>query len=148
LPKENEQFYKLFKPQLTPKKMLELGVFGGAYFGKDTKEFPKDWFKKAKLSKTFNVSMNRFKIVAGLSRKEWMDKGWIFKEDPLGWFQWYCRFKMGRRITHIDRIQIKRWKAFGDRHIPAIKKNCDEGDMQCRRRQRQAVLQWAYDPFI
>ena len=148
MPKENEQFYKLFKPQLTPKKMLELGVFGGAYFGKDTKEFPKDWFKKAKLSKTFNVSMNRFKIVAGLSRKEWMDKGWIFKEDPLGWFQWYCRFKMGRRITHIDRIQIKRWKAFGDRHIPAIKKNCDEGDMQCRRRQRQSVLQWAYDPFI
>ena len=148
MPKENEQFYKLFKPQLTPKKMLELGVFGGAYFGKDTKEFPKDWFKKAKLSKTFNVSMNRFKIVAGLSRKEWMDKGWIFKEDPLGWFQWYCRFKMGRRITHIDRIQIKRWKAFGDRHIPAIKKNCDEGDMQCRRRQRQAVLQGAYDPFI
>jgi len=148
LPKEKEQFYKLFKPQLTPKKMLELGVFGGAYFGKNTKEFPKNWFKKAKLSKTFDVSMNRFKIAAGLSRKEWVDKGWIFKEDHLGWFQWYCRFKMGRRITHIDRIQIKRWKAFGDRHIPAIKKNCDEGDMQCRRRQRQAVLQWAYDPFI
>ena len=148
MPKETEEFYKLFKPQLTPKKMLELGVFGGAYFGKNTKEFPKNWFKKAKLSKTFDVSMNRFKIAAGLSRKEWVDKGWIFKEDHLGWFQWYCRFKMGRRITHIDRIQIKRWKAFGDRHIPAIKKNCDEGDMQCRRRQRQAVLQWAYDPFI
>ena len=148
MPKETEEFYKLFKPQLTPKKMLELGVFGGAYFGEKIKEFPKDWFKKAKLSKTFDVSMNRFKIAAGLSRKEWMDKGWIFKEDPLGWFQWYCRFKMGRRITHIDRIQIKRWKAFGGRHVPAIKKNCDEGDMQCRRRQRQAVLQWAYDPFI
>ena len=148
MPKETEEFYKLFKPQLTPKKMLELGVFGGAYFGKNTKEFPKDWFKKAKLSKTFDASMNRFKIAAGLSRKEWIDRGWIFKEDPLGWFQWYCRFKMGRRIAHVDRIQIKRWKAFGDRHIPAIKKNCDEGDMQCRRRQRQAVLQWAYDPFI
>ena len=148
MPKETEEFYKLFKPQLTPKKMLELGVFGGAYFGEKIKEFPKDWFKKAKLSKTFDVSMNRFKIAAGLSRKEWMDKGWIFKEDPLGWFQWYCRFKMGRKITRIDRIQIKRWKAFGDRHIPAIKKNCDEGDIQCRRKQRQAVLQWAYDPFI
>ena len=148
MPKETEEFYKLFKPQLTPKKMLELGVFGGAYFGKNTKEFPKDWFKKAKLSKTFDASMNRFKIAAGLSRKEWIDRGWIFKEDPLGWFQWYCRFKMGRRIAHVDRIQIKRWKAFGDRHIPAIKKNCDEGDIQCRRRQRQAVLQWAYDPFI
>ena len=148
MPKETEEFYKLFKPQLTPKKMLELGVFGGTYFSKNIKEFPKDWFKKAKLSKTFDASMNRFKIAAGLSRKEWIDRGWIFKEDPLGWFQWYCRFKMGRRIAHVDRIQIKRWKAFGDRHIPAIKKNCDEGDMQCRRRQRQAVLQWAYDPFI
>jgi hypothetical protein len=148
LSKKTEEFYKLFKPQLTPKKMLELGVFGGAYFGKNIKEFPKDWFKKAKLSKTFDVDINRFKIAAGLSRKEWMDKGWIFKEDPLGWFQWYCRFKIGRRIPYIDRIQIKRWKAFGSRHIPAIKKNCDEGDIQCRRRQRQAVLQWAYDPFI
>ncbi len=148
MPKETEQFYKLFKPQLTPKKMLELGVFGGAYFDGNVKEFPKDWFKKAKLSKTFDISMNRFKITAGQSRKEWMDKGWIFKEDPLGWFQWYCRFKIGRRIPHIDRIQIKRWKAFGSRHIPAIKKNCDEGDIQCRRRQRQAVLQWAYDPFV
>ena len=148
MPKETEQFYKLFKPQLTPKKMLELGVFGGAYFDGNIKEFPKDWFKKAKLSKTFDISMNRFKIAAGQSRKEWMDKGWIFKEDPLGWFQWYCRFKVGRRIPHIDKIQIKRWKAFGSRHIPAIKKNCDEGDIQCRRRQRQAVLQWAYDPFI
>ncbi len=92
--------------------------------------------------------MNRFKIAAGLSRKEWMDKGWIFKEDPLGWFQWYCRFKMGRRITHIDRIQIKRWKAFGGRHVPAIKKNCDEGDMQCRRRQRQAVASMGLRSFI
>ena len=128
--------------------MLELGVFGGSYFGKKIKEYPKSWFKKAKLGKTFDVKKNRFKVRAGLTRKEWLDKGWIFKEDPLGWFQWYCRFKMGREITRIDRIQIKRWKAFGDRHIPAIKKNCDEGDMQCRRRQRQAVLQWAYDPFI
>ena len=64
MPKETEEFYKLFKPQLTPKKMLELGVFGGAYFGEKIKEFPKDWFKKAKLSKTFDVSMNRFKIAA------------------------------------------------------------------------------------
>ncbi len=149
MPKEKEQIYKLFKPQLTPKEMLELGVFGGSYFNKkQIKEFPKSWFQKARLSERFDVKLNRFKVKSGLSKKEWMDKGWIFKEDPLGWFQWYCRFKMGRRITHIDRIQIKRWKAFGDRHIPAIKKNCDEGDMQCRRRQRQAVLQWAYDPFI
>ena len=147
---KQQDFYKLFKPQLTPKKMLELGVFGGAYFADGSiKEFPKSWFTKAKLSKSFDVSLNRFKIESGLSRKEWIDKGWIFKEDPLGWFQWYCRFKNGRRIPKIDQVQIKRWKAFGDRHRPAVKKkNCEEGDLNCRRRQRQALLQWAYNPIF
>ena len=143
-----KDFYKIFKPQLTPKKMLELGVFGGAYFTDGSiKEFPKSWFTKAKISKTFDVSLNRFQIESGLSRKEWIDKGWIFKEDPLGWFQWYCRFCNGRRIIRIDEIQIKRWKNFR-RHVLAIKKNCEIGDLGCRRRQRQAILQWAYNPFI
>ena len=145
--KKSENFYKIFKPQLTPQKMLEMGVFGGSYFGAKIKEYPKSWFKKAKLSKNFDVEKNRFKVKAGLSRKEWFDKGWIFKEDPLGWFQWYCRFANGRRIHHIDEIQIKRWKAF-KRHVTAIKKNCEQGDIHCRRRQRQAILQWAYNPFI
>ena len=144
---KNEDFYKLFKPQLTPKKMLELGVFGGSYFGLNIKEYPKSWFEKAKLSKNFNVDLNRFKIKSGLSRKEWQEKGWIFKEDPLGWFQWYCRFSMGRRITNIDYIQIKRWKNF-KRHVIAIEKNCEPNNLTCRRRQRQAILQWAYNPFI
>ncbi len=144
-----KEIYKIFKPQLTPKKMLELGVFGGSYFADGSiQEFPKDWFKKAKLSKKFDVEINRFKIVSGLSREEWIDKGWIFKEDPLGWFQWYCRFKNGRRILKMDIIQIKRWKAFGDRHGPAVRKNCEKGDLLCRRRQRQALLQWAYNPFF
>ena len=144
---ENLDLYKIFKPELSPKKMLELGVFGGAYFGEKISEYPKSWFEKAKLSKKFDVKLNRFKVRAGLTRKEWQDKGWIFKEDPLGWFQWYCRFSNGRRIKSIDEIQIKRWKNF-TRHVKAIKKNCDEGDLSCRRRQRQAILQWAYNPFI
>ena len=88
--KKSEDFYKIFKPQLTPQKMLEMGVFGGAYFSGKIKEYPKSWFKNAKLSKTFDVEKNRFKVKAGLTRKEWLDKGWIFKEDPLGWFEWYC----------------------------------------------------------
>ena len=146
--RNEKEFYTKFKPQLTPKKMLELGVFGGAYFVDGSiKEFPKSWFTKAKMSKTFDVDLNRFKIKSGLSRKEWIDKGWIFKEDPLGWFQWYCRFKNGRRIPRIDEIQIKRWKAFR-RHVTAINKNCEPGDIHCRRRQRQAILQWGYTPFI
>ncbi len=142
-----KEFYKDFKPELSPKKMLELGVFGGSYFGSNIKEFPKTWFKKAKLSKNFDISLNCFRVKSGLSRDHWIKKGWIFKEDPLGWFQWYCRFSMGRRIPHIDQIQIRRWKNF-KRHLMAIKKNCDEGDFNCRKRQRQAILQWAYDPFI
>ena len=146
---ENLDFYKIFKPQLSPKKMLELGVFGGSYFGSNIniKEYPKSWFEKAKISKNFDTTLNRFRVKAGLSREHWIEKGWIFKEDPLGWFQWYCRFINGRRITHIDEIQIKRWKNF-KRHVTAIEKNCERGDLGCRKRQRQAILQWAYNPFI
>ena len=145
--KENKDYYKLFKPQLTPKKMLRLGVFGGSYFGLKIKEYPKSWFKNVKLSKKFDINLNRFKVKSGLSRKHWQEKGWIFKEDPLGWFQWYCRYSMGRRIESVDKIQIKRWKNF-NRHVVAIKKNCEPHDLNCRRKQRQAILQWAYDPFI
>ena len=145
--KKSEDFYQLFKPQLTPQKMLEMGVFGGSYFGGKIEEYPKSWFKKAKLSKSFDANKIFFRVKAGLTRKEWKVKGWIFKEDPLGWFQWYCRFINGRRISRIDEIQIKRWKAF-KRHVTAIKKNCEQGDIHCRRKQRQAILQWAYNPFI
>ena len=140
-------FYKIFRPELSPKKMLKLGVFGGSYFKLNIKEYPKSWFKKEKLSKDFNVNLNHFKVKSGLSRDHWLQKGWIFKEDPLGWFQWYCRFCKGRRIPHIDEIQIKRWKNFR-RHVLAIKKNCEPGDVSCRKKQRQAILQWAYNPFI
>ena len=146
--KKKEQIHNLFKPQLTPKEMLELGVFGGSYFNKkQLREFPKSWFKKAKLSEKFDVKINRFKIKSGLTRQEWIKKGWIFKEDPLGWFQWYCRYTNGRRLKGIDEIQIQRWLNF-TRHVKAIIKNCDKNDLSCRRRQRQAILQWAYDPFI
>ena len=112
LKKKKENFYKIIKPQLTPKKMLELGVFGRSYFGKKIKEYPAEWFKNAKISNEFDVNLNRFKIKSGLSREEWLEKGWIFKEDPLGWFQWYCRYKNGRRIEKIDSTQIQRWLNF------------------------------------
>ena len=127
--------------------MLEMGVFGGSYFGLKIKEYPKSWFKNARLSKNLDINLNRFKVKSGLSRDEWLKKGWIFEEDPLGWFQWYCRFCNGRRIPHIDEIQIKRWKNFR-RHVFAIKKNCDRGDLGCRKKQRQAILQWTYNPFL
>lgn len=139
-----------FAPALSPKRMLELGVFGGAYFdGTDIGEFPADWFANARLSDHgFDVELNCFGIESGLSRAEWQAKGWITPEDPLGWFQWYCRHTAGRRIPGVDSFQIGRWRAFGPRHIGGIRRNCEPGDLSCRRRQRQALLQWGYDPFF
>ena len=140
-------YNKEFKPELTPKQMLEYGVFGGSYLGNTIHEYPKSWFTKAKLSKTYDVNLNYFQVRAGLSLNEWKQRGWITEEDPRGWFQWYCRYTNGRRIQGIDEIQIQRWLNF-TRHVKAISKNCEKNDLSCRRRQRQAILQWAYDPFI
>ncbi len=136
-----------FKPDLTPKKMLELGVFGGYYNDVDEKEFPKDWFRKAKLSKKGkkDCALNYFRVCASQPLSVWMEKGWINEEhDPRGWFQWYCRYYMGRRLYDEDSRQIKRWKAFR-RHAGQIMHNCEPGDLQCRPKQRQALLHWAYD---
>ena len=133
-----------FKPELTPKEMLELGVFGGKYMTDCKKEFPSSWFKKAKLcSKRHDAKLNFFGVNASQPLRVWIEKGWIRQEDPRGWFQWYSRYYMGRRIDD-DARQIKRWKAI-KRHIAQIKKNCAKGDLNCRRKQRQAVMHWAYD---
>ncbi|MCR4327001.1 MAG: hypothetical protein NUV46_00270 [Nanoarchaeota archaeon] len=134
-----------FKPELTPKEMLELGVFGGKYMTDCTKEFPSSWFVKAKFFHDFHdPKLNYFKVNASQPLSVWRKKGWIHPEDPRGWFQWYCRYYMGRRISGYDEVQIKRWKAI-KRHISQIKKNCSKKDLTCRIKQRQAVLHWAYD---
>lgn len=143
--KPGKNFDPAFSPQLTPKEMLKLGVFGGKYMTDCTKEFPADWFKGAKLSPTkADAKLNFFGVAASQSLKEWRRKDWIHPADPRGWFQWYCRYYMGRRMPEEDTRQIKRWKAI-TRHIAQIKKNCHTGDFDCHRKQRQAVLHWAYD---
>ena len=143
--KEGENFHPDFNPELTPKQMLELGVFGGKYMTDCIREFPKSWFKRAKLCHEFhNAKLNYFKVNASQPLWVWFKKGWIYHEDPRGWFQWYCRYYMGRRIPKEDERQIKRWKAI-KRHIAQVKKNCRKGDLSCRGKQRQAILHWAYD---
>lgn len=134
-----------FLPDLTPKQMLALGVFGGKYMTDCRKEFPADWYKAAKLNSEFHdASLNYFGINASKPLSYWRAKGWIYQEDPRGWFQWYCRYYMGRRIPEEDARQIKRWKQMR-RHVSQLQKNCLPGDLTCRRRQRQALLHWAYD---
>lgn len=134
-----------FKPELTPKTMLELGIFGGKYISDKPSEFPTSWFTKAKFAKSApEVELNYFGVLASQPLGIWQIKGWIKPEDPRGWFQWYCRYYMGRRIAGYDDLQIKRWKAMR-RHIAQIKAHCRPGDQLCRQRQRQALLHWAYD---
>ena len=140
-----DDFDPQFTPELTPKEMLELGVFGGKYMTDCRDEFPADWFEHAKLSpQRKNPSLNFFGIDASLPLSEWVARGWIYPDDPRGWFQWYCRYYLGRRLPDEDARQIARWKAMR-RHVAQIRKNCHLGDLSCRQKQRQALLHWAYD---
>ena len=143
-----QNFASEFKPELTPPQMLELGVFEGHYLNDCREEFPKDWFINAQLSPHRpDINANFFKVKSRMSLQQWQQRGWIIEPDIRGWFQWYCRYYMGRRIEAIDIIQIKRWQAF-KRHKAQIRANCMTLDLDCRKRQRQALLQWAYNPFF
>ena len=143
-----ENFDPLFKPELSPFEMLTLGVFEGKYLNDCQKEFPASWFLKAKLSPLKpDINCNCFKIKSRQSLQIWQQKGWIIEPDIRGWFQWYCRYYMGRRIPEIDKLQINRWRQF-KRHKAQIEKNCIPFDLNCRKKQRQALIQWAYNPFI
>ncbi len=141
-----KNFHPEFKPDLTPKEMLELGIFDGVYVDNMYhKEFPNNWFTHARLSSGMpDVTCNYFKVHASQPLKIWQQKGWIYKDDPRGWFQWYCRYYMGRRLLEEDMRQIKRWKSIR-RHIGQLVAHCRPGDTLCRPKQRQALLHWAYD---
>ena len=142
---EGTNFDPEFAPELPPAKMLALGVFGGKYMTDCGAEFPANWFAQAKLSPSRrDPSLNYFRVDASQPLSVWRAKGWIHPDDPRGWFQWYCRYYMGRRMPDEDGRQIKRWKAIR-RHVRQVQKHCEPGDLLCRRRQRQALLHWAYD---
>jgi hypothetical protein len=133
-----------FEPELTPAEMLRLGVFGGKYMTDCGDEFPAHWFCGAKLSPDGrDPSLNFFGVDASQPLSVWREKGWIHPDDPRGWFQWYCRYYLGRRMAD-DPRQIGRWRAMR-RHVRQVERACERGNLYCRRRQRQALLHWAYD---
>ena len=145
---QGDCFSANFRPDLTPPEMLALGVFEGHYMNDCKNEFPADWFENAKLSpEKPDINCNYFKVKSRQSLEIWRKKGWIIEPDVRGWFQWYCRYYMGRRLPEVDAIQIKRWRAF-TRHKSQLEKNCWYGNLNCRKKQRQALLQWGYNPFV
>lgn len=142
-----EIFAKDFTPYYTPQKMLQMGVFEGKYLNDCADEFPKQWFKHAKLSNVADPAINYFGIKSRQPLSVWQQNGWIYGPDPRGWFQWYCRYFQGRRLPEIDAVQTRRWRGFA-RHAGQIRANCEPGDVFCRPRQRQALLQWSHNPLI
>lgn len=144
---QGQAFDPQFEPRYTPAQMLSMGVFEGKYCNDCRDEFPSSWFERARIADIPDPSLNQFGIKSRQPLFVWRDKGWIIGPDPRGWFQWYCRYYLGRRLPEVDAFQIKRWRAFS-RHAGQIKANCMPGDLFCRPRQRQALLQWSHDPFI
>ena len=161
-----------FKPYITPGEMLATGVFEGKYLNVCLLEFPAVWYWNAIQMGTLspggrNVDINLFKTDSRQPLGVWQKNGWVpsrahkphksghypelsdakTNPDERGWFQWFCRYWMGRRIPELDHIQIQRWRSFL-RHAGQIKANCSPGVISCRPRQRQGLLQWAHNPFI
>ena len=134
-----------FAPELTPAGMLALGVFCGKYMTDCRAEFSAAWFANAKLAAGGpDCSLNYFGVKASAPLREWRARGWIHPDDPRGWFQWYCRYYSGRCLAGEDERQIARWRAFRH-HAAQVRRHCEPGDPFCRPKQRQALLQWAYD---
>jgi hypothetical protein len=145
-----------FRPQLRPQQMLKMGVFGGTYFARrpqDWRELPASWRRGVEqlLPETkYDASLNRFKARSGLTYAEWKSKGWINPVDPLGWFQWYCRYTLGRRSKDDER-QINRWRSYR-RHLGQLAARCRRHNRKLTDASfapvaRQALLHWAYDPL-
>lgn len=136
-----------FNPDLTPPQMLKMGIFEGKYLNDCEEEFPKEWFEyKRHRDRIADPELNYLKVKSRQSLQTWRENGWIIGDDPRGWFQWYCRYYMGRR-TDYDAKQISRWKSYA-RHRGQVQKHCEPGDLSCRPKQRQGLLQWAYGPNV
>jgi hypothetical protein len=142
-----QDFAPGFQPFYTPRQMLDLGVFEGKYCNDCREELPDNWFTAAKIATAPDPSVNCFGVKSRQPLSVWRANGWIIGPDPRGWFQWYYRYWLGRRLPEVDSIQIRRWRSFA-RHAAQVRKHCQPRDVFCRPRQRQALLQWSYDPFV
>lgn len=155
-----------FRPGLSPGRILRLGAFEGKYLNDCILEFPREWFAGALRAGRLSPGgadprLNAFGVKSRLSLGAWRRNGWLpaapGDPDPRGWFQWYCRYWLGRRLPELDAAQIARWRSFARhrgqvlasyRALGARRPRTPAEKRAHRPRQRQALLQWAYDPFV
>ena len=135
-----------FAPDYTPQEMIRAGVFGDAYFGDELgqarlKLLPSDWtFTKSGRFYT-NIRGSQCRLInqygrpASEPREFWLEKRLIAHFDPLGWFEWYCHYWLGRRVDLYDDWQIGRWRRFKERHLALFYQTGYPGSAQ-------ALLHW------
>lgn len=162
--------YPEFRPNLSPDQIFRAGAFGGTYYRPITsksakrsfpvgvyREFPPDWFdgidvSRAVASGTYRKEVNKYGVKSGNDLDFWENKGWMRSQDPYGWFQWYCRFYLGRRSDD-DNRQVSRWvKAIGDKGRwrtflvgQCVKKGAAWDDASASPVTRQTLLHWGYE---
>lgn len=136
-----------FCPSYTPMEMLDKGIFEGIYTSaiQDIPAEYKNHKKVLKRGSDPDVSINHYGIKSRQSLKEWQRKGWTTRDSPLGWWEWYIKYFLGRRLGKEDDKQIARWKSFVARHMGQVAASCRLGDEKCHTKQRQGLLQWAWD---
>ncbi|GAA99042.1 uncharacterized protein L969DRAFT_606417 [Mixia osmundae IAM 14324] len=163
----------LFHPNLSPEEVLRRGAFGGSYFrpieskklGKefhdDWSDLPRSWFEGLEHQKyltnpEYDVEVCCFKSKVGQTYEAWEDQGWIkYEHDVRGWFQWYCRFFLGRRCEDDER-QMSRWKGIASKsgrfRNTLLNKYVNQGynDIDPEHEPispgiRQTLLHWAFD---
>lgn len=150
---------EIFKPNLSPREIIERGAFGGSYFGIDIgmeeedystlfESLFKDLDKELYLSSKYTPKRNKFKIRSGMGYGYWRDMGWMREQDPRGWFQWYCNYYLGRRSVD-DNRQIKRWNDFcgkeGRWRNNIYSKIYETGNWNTSPRVQQSLLHWGYE---
>lgn len=137
--------YPEFQPDLSPLAMAKLGVFGGSYFADDIDDcagIPSEILALQNHHK--NKQRNAFGAHSGLSREDWDKRGWLTRDNPRGWYEWYCRFHEGQRFPE-DQEQIERWKDFKNRWSPKSEQALK--NMNPKAGTRQALLHWGIDPY-
>lgn len=142
-----KEWHPEFTPSYTPMEMLDKGIFEGIYTHA-IEGIPDKYKKHKKVLKRGSdpdASMNHYGVKSRQSLKEWERKGWTTKNSPLGWWEWYIKYFEGRRLEDEDKLQIKRWRSFVARHNAQVQAKCKTGDKDCHTKQRQGLLQWAWD---